>query len=246
MHLKRASLGAILLLAMLVADPLVVRAAFVPWTNPSGSNGLISWSGGGSTDDLWGSPTVSGLTFTFHPDQFRANSSNGNAVTTDGMLRFDVDILATNPNTNQPLPLQGFRIDELGSYSILGIGNVQATGLLVVSNRDNFGQVYTDTLHTVAPLGGFPVSVGSPSGSAAGAWNGFMEVTAVQLIGTDIIHFTITVDNTLQATSVAGSTSFIDKKLAGAGIQISIVLPEPSTLGLLASGLPVLLRRRRK
>lgn len=247
MRLKNILLGVVAMAGLGTLVPSSASAAFVPWTNASGTNAFVHWAGGGSTDGLWGDPTVSGLNFTFHPDQFRAESNSGVADTVDGLLRFDLDILPDANNGNQPRQLTGFRIDELGSYSILGIGSVQASGLLVVQNRDNGTQTYLDTLHSTPS---FPQSVVVPFGSASGSWTGFMQVSSV---ANGITHVTITVDNTLQATSgapnpsagVPGGTSFIDKKLAGAGVTISIFIPEPSTVGLLLCGVPLLLKRRR-
>lgn len=219
------------------AMPRTSSGAFVNWTTPVGSNGLVAWSGGGSTDGLWGDPIINGLTFTFFPDQFRAESSGGGGETVDGLLRFDLDILGGNQIT-------GFRVDEIGSYSILGVGAVQASGVMLITDRDTL-QTYTDTLDT-API--FPISNVNPLTGTSGAWSGTMEVTGM---ANGITRVTIIVDNTLQASSGSaspgnpGGTAFIDKKFANSGVTISIFIPEPSTLGLVFCGAPLLLRRRK-
>lgn len=221
--------------ASTAALPVDSFGAFVPWSNASGSNALVSWSGGGSTDALWGDPVVSGLTFTFTPDEFRAEASNGGADTVDGLLSFDLDILGGNQIT-------GFRIDEIGSYSILGLGTVNATGVLIVTNRDNLSQVFTDTMTPTVPP--FPLNNANPIGSLSGIWSGSMEVPSGPLFPNGITKVTIIVDNTLQASAGPEGTAFIDKKLAGSGVTISIFIPEPATLGLALCALPTLLRRR--
>lgn len=223
-----------------VALPVTSQGAFVNWSNSTGSNGLISWSGGGSTDGLWGDPEITGLTFTFTPDNFRAESSGGGADTVDGLLRFDLDIL-----DNQQIT--GFRIDEVGSYSILGVGAVNATAVLLVTNRLNLAQTFSDTMSTDVL---FPISNANPVGSVSGIWSGSMEIPNGPALPNGINKVTVIVDNTLQASSGAasasnpGGTAFIDKKLAGGGVTISIFIPEPSTLGMALCGLPLLLRRR--
>lgn len=218
----------------IAAIPTDSDAAFLPWGNASGSNGVISWSNGGSTDGIWGDPVVTGLTLTFTPDEFRAEASNGGADTVDGLLSFDVDILGGNQIT-------GFRIDEVGSYSVLGLGVVNATGVLIVTNREIPSQIFTDTMTPTVP---FPLSNANPVGSISGIWGGTMEVPTVGLFPNGIDKVTIIVDNTLQASSGAGGTAFIDKKLAGSGVTISIFIPEPATLGLALLAAPLLLRRR--
>jgi hypothetical protein len=228
--------------AAVFAFSQAASAAFVPWTTPAGSNGLVSWSGGGSTDALWGDPVVTGLNFTFsNMNNFRAEGTNGSAQTTDGLLRFNVDIAPGNQIT-------GFSINENGFYSILGLGSVNASGKMLILDRDT-NIVYEDPdLTVISPVGGFPVINGTPFGSTSGSWNGFL---SVQNLPNGVTRVQITVDNNLQAISVASgpgvptSTAFIDKKLGGGEVKISIFVPEPGTLGLLVCGAPLLMRRRR-
>lgn len=237
MQLKSAIVG--LVAAAGVAGVVEsASAAFVPWTNPNGSNAFMSWSGGGSTDALWGDPTIAGTTFTFNPTNFRAESSNGIADTVDGLLQFNIDIAPGYQIT-------GFSINETGFYSILGLGSVKASGLLVVEDRDTTIE-YTDTLSTSPAM---PViHNANPFGGVSGQWTGVMAVT----LPNGVTRVTVVVDNNLQALSVPpgpgvpGSTSFIDKKNANAPLTISIFIPEPASAGALAGfGLVLLARRRR-
>lgn len=214
-------------------------AAFIPWTNSNGSNAFMSWSDGGSTDALWGDPVVSGNTFIFNPTVFRVESNNGIADTVDGLLQVTIDIA---PGSQ----IDGLSINETGFYSLLGIGSVQAGGLLVVKDLDT-GIEYSDTLDT-NPV--FPVANAAAFGGMSGPWSGLM---AVQMPD-GVTRVTVVVNNNLQALSIAGggeipgSTSFIDKKAIDSPITIEVLVPEPTILGLgsVMIGCTLLARRRSK
>jgi len=240
---KRGIWAAIVALGASVVAPAITSAAFVPWTVPAGQNTQVKWAGGGSTDALWGDPVINGLTFAFHPDQFRAESSGGGADTVDGLLRFSVDILP-DPVTQQPRQITGFAISEFGSYSILGIGSVKASGLLDIENRDN--NAHVNTPFVTNPV--FPVSVNNPFGGTSGSWNG---VASIQNLPNGVQRVTITVDNTLQASSGApsptnpGGTAYIDKKGADGTFTVSLFIPEPTSMAAVFAGVSLLLTRRR-
>ncbi|MDW8263643.1 MAG: hypothetical protein RMJ35_14030, partial [Phycisphaerales bacterium] len=78
---------------------VAANALPVPWSNPSGTvPGLFSWSNGQSDNGLFGSPIVSGTSFTFFPTNFRAVSSNGVAQTTSDRLSFQIDVAPGAPD----------------------------------------------------------------------------------------------------------------------------------------------------
>lgn len=209
----------------------------IPWTNANGSNGIMSWSNGGSTDGLFGDPTVVGNTFTFQPTSFSVESSNGVADTVNSVLQVTIEIAPG-------YELQGLNISEGGFYSILGLGSVQAGSKLTVVDLDTTDE-YTDLLDT-APL--FPVVNNDAFGGVNGAWAGAMAVT----LPNGVTRVTITIDNSLQALSVPagpgvpGSTAHIDKTSVGAPLTIEVIVPEPTILGLgsVMIGCTLLARRR--
>ncbi|HMO25511.1 MAG TPA: hypothetical protein PKB10_04515, partial [Tepidisphaeraceae bacterium] len=100
-------------------------------------------------------------------------------------------------------------ISEFGDYSILGGGAVAATGALFVTDL-NSGSTQSSLLST-NPV--FPVSTNT---FANGLWSGVASVT----MPNGVTRVTVVLNNVLQATSQAGGTSLIEKKGAGAGIQI--------------------------
>jgi hypothetical protein len=214
----------------------LVQAA-VPWTVPNGSSpgNLFDYSGGGSDEGLFGNPVVTDAGFLFFPTNFFAESSNGAADTTRDRLFVTIDLPVNSPANTV---IDKIIIEELGDYSILGTGSVKATGLLTATVLDNLaitppvGSVYHNSLIT-DPV--FPVSTTT---SIDGDWTGTMTVD----LPPGVTSVQIVLNNVLQATSGAGSTSFIEKK--NAGVEITLVIPEPATLSLIGFGTLLLGRRR--
>jgi len=207
------------------------QAAPIPWSNPNGTAGDFFWSNGQSDNGLFGSPTLVGNSFLFFPSGFVATSSNGVAVGISD--RLEVDLLL-KPGKS----LTGFAVNELGDYSILGAGGtVSATGLLVVANTDpnGGGQVVSDTLHTNPAM---PIV-----GPGSGAWTGNSSVTILPN-GWTQVH--IVLNNVLQATSLANSTSTIQKKFVRGGVEITLIVPEPVSISAVGLAGTLLLIRRRK
>jgi hypothetical protein len=204
------------------------QAAFVYWTAGGGrvgSSGTATdwnWANGGSDTGLFGSPVlVNGNTFVFFPSLFRAYSANG----TPGLAydRLEFDIIA-----HQDTSITGFSITEYGDYAVQGAGGqVEVTGTLFLTNLQNF---QTKTSNLVS-------TPGSPITSGSGEWS----ATA----GRDDLnwqHLKIVLNNNLLAISTDGGQSFIEKKVNGAAVSITVI-PEPATLAILGLG-GLLLRRR--
>lgn len=204
-------------------------AAPVPWSQPSGSTPFFDYSNGQSDNGLFGSPNIAGTTFEFFPSSFQAQSSNGSSANTSDRLSFT---LTAKPNQT----IQGITISEAGDYAILGIGTVNAQGALFVTNLNQFA-FQSDTLHTTPT---FPLGTTT---AANGLWTGSSQVlfppgwTKVQVV----------MNNILQTQSGPNSSAEIDKKVVGADVLIGIIVPEPTSVGLLAvGGAMFLLRRSRK
>jgi hypothetical protein len=204
-------------------------AAPVPWSSPNGSTPFFDYSNGQSDNGLFGSPNIAGSTFEFFPSSFQAQSSNGSSANTSDRLSFT---LMAKPGQT----ITGITINEAGDYAILGTGTVNAQGALFVTNLNQFS-FQSDTLHTnpTFPLG--------TTTAANGLWTGSSQVlfppgwTKVQVV----------MNNILQTQSGPNSSAEIDKKVVGADVLISVIVPEPGTLGLLAvGGAMFLLRRTRK
>lgn len=203
--------------------------AFVPWDQPNGAGSNFTWANGGSREGRFGNPVlVNGNTFVFFPSNFRAQSVNGAANVVGDRLEFDLF-------ANAGFLISGIRISEFGDYGIVGDGGqVSASGGLFVTNL-NTGATVDDEIVTTP---------GSPiQGEGFGNWNGTAGVDLTgQNPGWTRIH--VVVDNDLVAISGAGGVAFIEKKVFGSGVSITIV-PTPGSMALLAAGSVLAFRRRR-
>ena len=200
--------------------------AFVPWNNPNGTATYFDWFNGGSDTGLFGSPllTNGGTSFTFFPQNFRAQSTDGASAQTSDRLQV---MLVAHPGR----VFGQIRIQEFGDYGILNTGQVSATGGLFLTDL-NSGNTLTDTLVTN------PVS---PISSGQGNWTGNVAID----LTTQFPEWTsmmVVLDNNLLAISIPGSTTFIEKKVTGA-VVITPEIPEPAAGLLLLIGLAALRRR---
>lgn len=201
-------------------------SAFVPWNNAAGTAGFFNWNNGGSTNGYFGSPVVvNGATFVFFPSGFRAESTGGGVDTKSDTLSFDIVAHA------------GFRftqiqVSEFGDYGIQGAGSVNASGQLNATDLST-ATTLSDTLVTNP---GFPIS-----GPGFGNWDASAGVD-FSAGSTTLLHVELT--NTLVAISIGNSTVFIEKKVVGLPIAVTII-PAPASLAVFGLGLGLTSRRRR-
>ncbi|MHC4976901.1 MAG: hypothetical protein ACYTF7_09900 [Planctomycetota bacterium] len=218
--------------------------AFIMWAdtgdgvgNRSGTN--MDFTGGGSDFGLFGDPTVvGGNTLVFFPSLFRANSSNGTPG--DEHDRLEVTIIA-----HAGFTIDQIQISEFGDYAINGGGEVSVTGTMFVTDLINtlpgpfpLPRVESDDLVSD------PVSPITSAGTVSGSWTATAGIDLASTGGPDWTMVKLVLNNNLFALSDAGGNSFIEKKVAGAGIAITIV-PMPGTGALLAISGLIAIRRRR-
>lgn len=177
---------------------------------------------------LFGPPVIDGDDLVFSPTQFIASSADGAADQTVGLLM--ADMIAADGTT-----IDLVIVRELFSFEMTANTNsaVSIAGLLVLTDLTpgHGAPVY------FAPL----VVVGNPAAPYVGPASGtdWVAEAALDLSGLGITHAAITFNDILQATSVQGGTSWIEKT------DIRILVPEPSSLVLAVTGLLVLSLRRR-
>ncbi len=196
-------------------------SAFTPWTNSSGSAANFDWENGGSDTGLFGDPNLSGgNTFVFFPKDFIATSVGGEIAEVSDTLTFD---LIVYPGAS----VTGIQISEYGDYGILGNGLVDMSSILTTENLIT-PQTESDILNNPT----------MPADFGTGAWfaNGGVSLNGWK-------HLRVTLSNDLIAISDLDSVAFIQKKIVGDSVAITII-PEPATLALLAGGIAYLRRKK--
>lgn len=205
--------------------------ADVPWDVPSGMTNSFFYENGGSSEGLFGNPTIlPDGTFLFSPTDFKAEAIGGpTTVNTNDQLFFDI---IAKPGFN----VTGIRITEFGDYSIIGQAEVSVGGGLIVTNLDVF-DVETDF---------FSSSPGSPitDPTPGAVWTASSAVDLSSKIPA-WNHIRVQLDNILIATTFnASSVATIEKKGLGGTVSIEII-PAPGAASILALGGLVATRRRR-
>lgn len=192
--------------------------AFVAWTIPSGSAVNFDWENGGSDNGLFGNPVIIGENiFAFFPQNFRADSLNGQSAEVSDTLSFD---LIAHSNAL----ITGIQISEYGDYGILGSGFVNMYGALQAENLVTSETEYANLIPT--PL----MPVYSDTGEAVWTADGAVS------FNNGWTHLRVTLSSNLLTISDPGSVTFIQEKIVGDSVAITII-PEPATLIVLAAGI---------
>jgi len=185
---------------------------------------------------------VVGNSIFFQPTDFRAESTNGSpaAVSVSDTLNITVAVTSTGYVMNE------FTLVEFGDYqlsagdtSVTASGRLQVTSQTTTSCPSGFNIICKDTdIFNATGLD----TVGSTtdwSGSAG------VNLSDVSGWGSDTL-VTAQIQNNLGATTLNdGETAWIQKKLGGVGLEVSVV-PVPAAVWLFGSALGMLgwMRRR--
>lgn len=205
--------------------------ADVPWDVPSGMTNSFFYENGGSSEGLFGNPTIlPDGTFLFNPTNFKAEAIGGpTTVNVNDQLFFDI---IAKPGFD----VTGIRITEYGDYSIVGQGEVSVGGGLIVTNLGFFD----------VETGSFVSTPGSPitDPTPGAVWTASADVDLSDKTPA-WNHIRVQLDNILIATTFdASSAAIIEKKGLGGTVSIEII-PAPGAVSLLALGGLVATRRRR-
>ena len=201
---------------------------------------------------LFGAPNVVGDALDFDPQAFAASTSGPAADITDSNLQFMVQA-----KTN--VGITSITFSEAGDTTLAGLsGEAQTTvgtTLFVDILEVNIGGFVTPVSLSSGPLSmtfspqdSWLLSV---DGAGSEGWTGSIFVdlgpilAANSIVGT-ATKVSVSLDNTLSAASVQGTSAFIQKKDAD-GLIITIdtfEIPEPSTLAFVLAGLAGIATRR--
>jgi len=207
-----------------------------------------SWPGGGnlvaftniqedsSTDPnvaLYGAHTRSGNKLTFGSASFNATASNGTSDTTQGVLRLTIEAFGGNS-------LKAIKVSELGQYSLSISGdsttNASVLATLTLTDADGIWPNYGTAEASYNGLWARPTFT-------TGQWSSGNSLL-IDLSTTGIKKIDLVLTNTLTAHSQAGTNASITKQLESVAGSIEVVIPEPTTIGLVLLGVLGLLRKR--
>jgi hypothetical protein len=234
-----------------------LNAAPINYGNFNGTNVMYqNVTEDSSTDPtpLFGAPTLTNDSLTFNPVSFGASATGAGGVDlTDGTL-------AATLMTTDTKRIHKVSFAEAGDYTFAGAVGTTATSasvgasfFLQVIGLDNVGVAPITFTGNMAftPSGGTYDFVNDPHGPAA-IWNGTVSfdldaLLASRGISGQATKILLSLDNSLFATSEAGTASVIKKKsFEGVTIVVDTNVPEPASLALLAVGGVMLVGRKRK
>jgi len=111
----------------LIASSALASSALgvVPWSNPTGTTTLFSWSNGYENNGLFGDPTITPNTFNFAPTSFFAGAPHAATAT---------DTLTVTLTVNPGKLVTAVRIHEIGTRT-LGTTSVSGTLFIRICNR---------------------------------------------------------------------------------------------------------------
>ena len=198
---------------------------------------------------LFGTPTGPDNSLLFNPVSFGAYSTGSNSNSVDGRLELEIE---ADPGYG----LLGVEFRESGDYAFVGTGtsntSVSANLSVFISVEEVNGLPITDPLNPAYGISFAQTmfSIDLSQGSLDGTWANqvFSNFYGILDPGDAITKVSVVLDNTLNASSEAGTESLIHKKmfLIKAYTGEASYVPEPSTIVLMGLGALSLLFFRRK
>lgn len=204
-----------------------------------------------STDPvpLYNAPSINGDLLDFDPTSFGASTAGvAGFDITDGQLNFTV-------TAEQGQSIGSLIISEAGDYMFTGISPTAGT-LVVASLAATVSILEVDGVTLALPIDIFVpetffndyATVGNAPAPGLRQWS---LLTTVDIAGALNLPYQlgatkieVVVDNQLTASTTADNTAFIAKK--DFRVNVGPVIPEPTSLALLAMGAAVLTRRRHR
>jgi hypothetical protein len=206
----------------------------------------------GDPEPLFGAPTGSGDRLLFFPTTFSASAAgDGGHDETGSQLQF------TASGNGPTDTIESIKLTEYGDADLSGIGSattgtyVSMAGFVTVTETlsgpipdvvISFGESGSGADFTVVFTPSNLLSL--PDDSDLTLWSGTVEIDVSAFVP-NATSVDVAFDNDLYASSEAGTTAFIQKKVVDAPAIIIEVVPEPSTFLLLSGGLVIMLSGRR-
>ena len=210
---------------VLVSASSATLAASEPWSDPEGQADSFAYSGGGSTDGLFGDPRLDGDTFTFSPAGFAYDSADddGSAGSTLGVTLDAGEAMVS-----------AVRFVLLGDY-----GNLAGVDAEVSPMLEAFGLLTLTNLETGQ-------SVSTSVSETYGAGSGLIELRGEASLPGDWSQVSVSLDSGLTGEAEATSLAFGQFKSAGLAVETAAVPLPPAALAVLPLGVAAYLKKRRR
>ena len=204
-----------------------------------------------ATDDvpLYGEPTAYSTGLDFNPSSFAAVANGGSSDVTDGQLNFTVMGAVNLPDF---VAINSLSLYESGDFTLAGTGTAATQAIAGAIIQVTVTQINGID---VAPMALIPVNVSvaydlanDPGVVQPWDMSAVIDIVGQLPQGQVATKVNIAIDNQLLAFSEAQSVAFIAKKefLLGVGTHGEVVVPEPSSLGMVLSALMLIWPLRRK
>jgi PEP-CTERM motif len=257
MRVGRLHLWTCAVIALLA--PSAVRAASISYGNspviPPGVTFInVTESSGTDAVPLYGPPSYFTTGVDFDPTGFVATANGGAADLTDGQLNFT---LAGTVTPSQIVAIDQINLFESGDYTLVGTGTAATQVIGGASINVKVTEIDgIDVPDIVLPQVNASVSfnlVANPGVLQPWSVGAFIDInTALTSLFVDFEYgateVEVVINDTLIAISQPASIAFIAKKDFSLDVDgILVVVPEPTSAGLLAlSVLGIVLQRRRR
>lgn len=208
----------------IVALAGVAQASPFPWDVPAGSQSTYDYSNGQTLNDHFGSGVAIPTGFLLFPSNFAANANNNGS---DSLSDTASVVLTSHPGQQ----FSNFSANLIGTYSILGDGDVNSTAQLTITNLDTMETELGSLTFTPA----FPVSSGTGVFTAVG---NVMLPSGWTNVGLDL-------DASVLANAGQGSSAFIQIENGSIGVETAVI-PLPAAILVAPLAGAIAWRARRK
>jgi hypothetical protein len=255
LFLKMRSVGfcaSIVAFAVFRSGPAIASIDYGDFSGTNVNYLQVTESSTTNSNALYGAPTVTANAIEFGPNSFAATSSGGGAPdTTQGLL---TTTLSADPNVQ----VLGLQFAEEGDYTLEGNGTaataVSVTAPVTITilqvNGVAITPIVANTNLVFNPASSFTLTANEGAGVdyTGGAMVNLSNLVMGAGYSGQATEVSWALDNTLTASSEAGSVALIAKKAVSGSVMVQPVLgvPEPASLSLVVVALPLLAARRRR
>lgn len=187
----------------------------------------------GDPEPLFGAPTVIGDQLLFFPSQFTATSAGGGADQAASLMEMTI-------RSDDGSAIDRILIQEFGDVDLAGVGSAATSASVSLGGFITILEVLGQTVAPfVIPFTATYTASDTfelPGDAGFQIWTATADVDLTQISGEPITKLKLSFNNILDATSEAGTSAIIQKKVVN-GPAILVTVPEPALCMLFMLGL---------